>query len=287
MKVWVARNGKEGTFLGRCRSRRMRTLQATVAAALSLMAFAGCTGTDEPGDNGTTPGTTTDAGQEDRFELTVVGVQDRFPVGGTMGLLVHVTGDGPFTTDHIGAHWWTEEQDDPTAALGDSMGCDHVAGTLPGSFEVKCKILRVGDVHLRGHARYDGDGMVNVWGEDHVVSVYPAPDTFALTASNVPTAQAANETFAVALQIDAPENVTATSQHIGAHWWKNRTADPTGDFGNATGACGHTVGNVPGTFSIQCNMTEAGTFYFRGHLRLTVDGEDHDYWTREHAIVVP
>ncbi len=81
---------------------------------------------------------------------------------------------------------------------------------------------------------------------------------------------------------------TATSSHVGGHYWADATSDPTGDFALQAGACQHVAGSadLPGTFTVICTPMEQGWHYVRGHVRLTIGGEELNYWSDEHVVLV-
>lgn len=125
--------------------------------AVVLMTLAGCT-TNNPDDG---------HADEPHFTLTLDG-----PIQATAGEQTTFTlaiGGSDATSDHIGAHHWTNSTDDPNGDFGDASGCEHQASTLPGTFQVTCTFPREGPVHLRGHMR-DADGK-NWWTSEHVVNV--------------------------------------------------------------------------------------------------------------------
>lgn len=250
-----------------------------VALTLSLIAvaLAGCTSDDAGGDG--------DGDDATQYKVSLGGVEETFPIGRPLGLSVHVENGTQHKSDHIGAHWWSQAVEDPTARIGDSQACEHTDGTLPGGFVTQCRFTHVGEVQLRGHARHDEGGDVEHWSDPHAVHVYPLEGSFQLAATRLPTQVDTGENFTFRLNITSPDGFTGDSEHIGAHWWTNATAQPTPDIGNST-ACAHQAGGVPAVLEVSCRADESGTIHLRGHLRFTVQGEDHEYWTDAHQIQV-
>ncbi len=65
---------------------------------------------------------------------------------------------------HIGAHYWSEAVEDPTASFADQAGgCAHVVGeqAVPGTFQVTCSFDEAGTYHVHGHLRLGSQA--NFW----------------------------------------------------------------------------------------------------------------------------
>jgi hypothetical protein len=115
----------------------------------------------------------------------------------------------------------------------------------------------------------------------------PAPDSssYTITLEGFPTAPVqpgANITFQDVVHGAA----TRYSDHIGAHFGKNSTLQPSTTAYNIT--CVHTTGDLPGIFGVTCHapMTP-GVYYLRGHARITKpDGTQVSWWSDERAFTV-
>lgn len=80
-------------------------------------------------------------------------------------------------------------------------------------------------------------------------------------------------------------SVQAYSDHIGAHFGRNSTTSPSTVVYNLT--CAHQVGNLPGVFTVNCVAPqEPGTYFLRGHARITEAGGNVDWWSEEHPFTV-
>ncbi len=230
---------------------------ATPLLALVLVAFSGCSAPiNEPSF----------AVETSNLETT--------PPGAVFDM--KVTGTSTVDTDHIGGHYWFDSMPSELSASASDGGCAHQAGTLPGEFSIACTIHHIGTTYIYGHARYTNkEAVLDYWGEPMTVTIQPDADTFQLTATNVTTNAGVAE-FDLVISGD----VTGFSDHIGGHYWSQSTDAPTAS--GSDGGCTHVPGggSVPGTYHVTCDMGE-GTWTYRGHLRLTIDGEQWNYWTAE------
>lgn len=84
---------------------------------------------------------------------------------------LNVTGpDGK--TNHVGGHVWSQQQSDPTAAIGDSVACAHVPGdsALPLVADVTCDLSAQDDgtYYVYGHLRVVVGGVTyDFWAEPY------------------------------------------------------------------------------------------------------------------------
>lgn len=243
-------------------------MRVLVALALVATALAGCTTA------------------EAEYDLTATGVPANATAGEPFTFQVRAEGDVSATTDHLGAHYWSASvaDDEATSSLGDSVGCAHTEGDLPGSWDVTCTIEAPGTYYVRGHARTtEGTGDEahdhDFWSAEHEVHVQPGEDQYTLTTDGAPANATAGEPFTFQLMVDG---AATSSDHIGAHHW-NATED-TGDIADA-GACEHQEGDLPGTFTVTCTL-EPGVYSVRGHMRLTVGDQMNDFWAEAFRVVV-
>lgn len=103
-----------------------------------------------------------------------------------------------------------------------------------------------------------------------------------LTVSGIPGAVVVGQPFTFTMTGSG----TASSTHVGAHYWAVPTVDPDADF-DAAGGCSHVPDGAtfPGEVTVTCTMMEAGTFQVRGHVR-TEDGETVNHWSVPHNVDV-
>lgn len=96
----------------------------------------------------------------DTFTLTTTGMPDSVDVSEPFEFELVAVGEQDAMSTHIGAHYWAEAQDDPTAALGDGKACAHheEEQDVPGTYTVTCTISEVGTWHVYGHVRIVDDG---------------------------------------------------------------------------------------------------------------------------------
>lgn len=104
------------------------------------------------------------------------------------------------------------------------------------------------------------------------------PGTYTLTTTGVPSQATPGVAFTFTLDIAGP---AVTSDHIGGHW------DSTADVAAAPErACGHTPGDVPGTFDVTCTIAQPGTWHLRGHMRLGTEGNYTHFWGPDNTVTV-
>ncbi|GEM_PF-4868848 len=106
------------------------------------------------------------------------------------------------------------------------------------------------------------------------------PDSYTLTTV-VPTMAAMGHAFNVTLHVAG--SLQFSSDHIGAHF--AATPQPAPDASKMQ-ACAHQSGSLPGDFVVSCNVTSAGTYYLRGHARVTENNVTHEYWGPEATVQV-
>jgi len=137
----------------------------------------------------------------------------------TFGLTM--SGGPPDQSSHIGAHYWTTETKDPTADFGSAAGaCGHTSGSVPNAYQITCKWSAAGTYYLFGHMR-TGDG-TNFWSEPVTAVVGSA---YTLSYEQTPEeTTSVNMPIYLIIRIDGAEG---QSGHMGAHYWKSSTPDPT------------------------------------------------------------
>lgn len=284
----------------------MRIHLLALAAAL---AAAGCTGGDAPDDATTTPtptpsatptpepdptatasptptptGTLPPPDARPDLTLTTTGVPTAAIVGVPITFDLNVTGDA-VESDHVGAHYDVEAHPEPTRAYG--TACVHVAASLPSNFTVSCTFESLGTHYLRGHVRVMvGETSYDSWAAtEHVIQVRGPVGPFNLTTSGVPFLPVArNASFNFTLSVEGPVDA---SNHIGGHFGPNSTDTPT--VSAYPFPCNHTEGPLPGDYLVTCTIpAEAapGQHHLRGHVRITVGAQQHDFWADEDTVLV-
>ena len=286
------------------RSETMQLRTILLCSVLAATALAGCADNDGAGDDPatttpatttptttpvtTTPVTTTPEPTPDApvFTLTADGVPATAIVGQTFTFELTVEGDESFETDHLGAHYDVEAHPAPEGAYG--KGCDHQLATVPGTFTIECTIAETGTHFLRGHLRLNvSDTLHNYWTDEFEVEVREPVGNYTLTTVGMPTLPVApGDSFNFTLTI-AGES-TDHSDHIGGHFGMNSTDDDVvvGDFAYG---CQHQSGEVPGEFTVTCPVPDdaaPGTYYLRGHLRITAAGVNHEFWADQDTFLV-
>lgn len=108
------------------------------------------------------------------------------------------------------------------------------------------------------------------------------PETYTITVEEPPTTVTANESFTFNITIEG--DVESTTDHAGAHYGNQSSDEPSTTVYDQT--CAHSGGAVPGSFEVTCTISEPGTYYYRGHLRITEGGQTHNWWSEEHQVVV-
>lgn len=274
---------------------------------LAGAALAGCTGGDEGAPTPTpdvtptvatptptlttpTPATPTPPVNEtpalgnDTYALATAGIPAQAEVGKPFNYTLYVNGTFEATSNHIGAHFRNTTEG---ALSASAMGaCSHIGTneTLPGEFNLTCTLDTPGTHYVYGHVRITENGETyNYWAEPRAVKVR----NYTINLTGVPsTAQASSQNFTFTMAIQGTENVT--SDHIGAHFWNATTSAPTA--ANAAGACSHVAGAAIDTFTVTCQIAHAGvtpgTYYLRGHLRITEGGSQVNFWSSEHEVTV-
>lgn len=85
---------------------------------------------------------------------------------------LHIEGESEASSNHIGAHYWTEPTDDPTADFADQAGaCQHQGGDVPAVLTVTCTWTDAGTYHVYGHLRLGEQRPLDLWAEPLVVEV--------------------------------------------------------------------------------------------------------------------
>lgn len=295
----------------------MKTTLLTLLLGLSL-ALAGCTG----GDDGDAPATSTPVSTppatstpvattpvnatptpttpppangtdnetaglaNDSYTLAAIGIPAQVEAGKKFNFTLFVNGTLSRTSDHIGAHYADNITVSPPGA--GRRDCEHPTGAVPGVYLVNCTITTPGTWHVFGHLRLAENGTTyNYWAAPQAVKVR----AYNLTLVGFPTApQVSNQSFTFTLNVNGTENVT--SDHIGAHVFNASTATPTvsGQVAAAVGSCTHANGATAGNHTVTCTITHAGatpgTYYVRGHLRITEGGVQTNFWSAEHTVTV-
>ncbi len=108
------------------------------------------------------------------------------------------------------------------------------------------------------------------------------PDTYTLTVHEAPATATADETFTFNMTVEG--DVEHATDHLGAHYGNQSTDEPSTDVYDK--ACNHQATTVPGEFEVTCTISEPGTYYYRGHMRIQADGETYNWWSAEHTLVV-
>lgn len=106
--------------------------------------------------------------------------------------------------------------------------------------------------------------------------------SFTITLADFPNAPlAAGQAFHFNSTIaGAHEPHNHMSDHIGAHFGSNSTTAPSTTVYNKT--CAHRAGALPGTYEVTCTApTELGTYYLRGHARMTEGNVTNQWWSPE------
>lgn len=288
-----------------------RPLLATLLFA--SLAFAGCTGGDEPNEPtgatptpaSPTPGTpaaSTPASPAPPtgetpppayvpYNVAVGGVPPEVEAGQNFTFVLRATGGEPGVSDHIGAHYGNlSAAHAPANTTTYPRACQHVtsATQVPGAYEVTCAMPSAGAWYLRGHVLAAGN---HSWGDETAVTVRPAwapAGNYTLNLTGVPTVARANVSVPMNLTITGPPGV---SSHFGAHFNTTGTGAPTvAAYGQA---CTHQTTPTPvptsAPFALTCTFPAPGTYYLRGHLRID-EGlplpATNNYWTSEYVILV-
>ncbi len=249
------------------------TMLAT--ALLAATALAGCTGGGDVG-----PGS---------FRLALADAPEVVVVGKPVDMRVIASGSAAATTDHAGAHYWSDAPSDPTLAIGAALSCEHESAKtdLPGAFVATCTFTQSGDHYVHGHAKLDPDATTtyHYWSPVHRIVALDG-ESYLLTPSDIRNDIHPDDEPAFDLRIDGPAGVI--TEHVGGHFWDRSHDAPSENLASAH-ACSHEPAAVslPSSISVSCKYPSSGTWYLRGHLRVvTDDGTQFDYWTHEHVIEV-
>lgn len=215
------------------------------------------------------------------YTLTVADLPANVTAGKNFTFTLTIAGGGPEESDHIGAHFGMSASTEPSTTVYPSA-CPHQSGTVPGVFMVTCSVAEPGTYHLRGHLRITkGDTQENYWSEERMLGV--DPPAYTLTVSGVPaTAVVAGQNFT--FQLNVTGDAGWRSDHIGAHFGTNSSTSPSTTV--YPQACAHQEGDLPGEFTVTCKITQAGTHYLRGHVRLTIGSGTYHYWSAEAEVTV-
>lgn len=297
----------------------MKTTLLTLLLGVSLV-LAGCTGGDDPAPGtptgstptGSTPTTTTpasttpvnatpttpttpaanDTGNATEgltnasYALTAVGIPAQVEVGRAFNFTLFANGTLNRTTEHVGAHYADNVTTTPPGP--GRRDCAHATGSVPGVWLVNCTISQPGTWHVFGHLRLVENGTTyDYWAAPQAVKVR----NYTLTLAGFPTTpQVSNQSFTFTLNLTGTENVT--SDHVGAHVFNASTPNPTvsAQVAPAVGVCTHGSGFTAGNHTVSCtivhNGAAPGTYYVRGHLRITEGGVQTNFWSAEHTVTV-
>ena len=281
----------------------MSRIATILAVLLASTALAGCTlngGDDGNGTtttttttptNGTTTTTTTPPTQQTNattpltnssYSVATSGIPAQALPGQRFNFTVYANGTQNVTSDHIGAHYADNATTGPNATA--MKACEHQQGTLPGTYNVACRVDQTGTWYVYGHARAnDTGGTYDWWATPVAVKVR----NYTLNLTGAPsTPVLGNQNFTLSLGITGSDN--ATSDHIGAHWFNATTATPT--VAGSGGACAHLNGNVVNTHAVDCRIPNPGpapkTVYVYGHLRIVEGGVTLEWWSPPVEVTV-
>lgn len=232
-----------------------------------------------------TPPTTAPVLDSSTYALETTGMPGQALPGARFNFTLYANGSVTHASDHIGAHYADNDTTSPPVTPG-RKDCEHVAGDLPGTFEVLCTIMDEGTWHVWGHARINDSGELrNWWSEPFVVKVR----NYSLNASGFPTnPPTSKQNFTFTLTVNGTDN--ATTEHLGAHYWNATQSAPT--VANSMGACQHAPAatGALGTHTITCSIENTGLapkdFFLRGHVRITEGGTTLDWWSDEVKVSI-
>lgn len=111
------------------------------------------------------------------YNLTLAGVPSSAGSETNFTFTLNVTGMDNATSDHIGAHFWSASEANPTVANA-AGACAHTEGGVLGSHTVTCSIESSGltptTFYVRGHVRLtEGGSTLEWWSPEASVSVSP------------------------------------------------------------------------------------------------------------------
>lgn len=105
------------------------------------------------------------------YDLVLVDPPTHAVAGEEVTLQLAIDGPQGFESDHIGAHFGPQAQEEPSVPAYPGT-CQHQAGALPDTFQVTCVFHENGTIHLRGHMRLvHGQAQVDHWTEEHAIAV--------------------------------------------------------------------------------------------------------------------
>jgi predicted secreted protein len=107
------------------------------------------------------------------------------------------------------------------------------------------------------------------------------PYNYTLIIEGVPATAAVNETFTFTLNITG--GPASNSTYVGAHYDDDGNTTP---IASEMHMCEVFEAGAPGNHTITCAIDTPGTWYVRGHYRLTEDGRTEDYWSAPLVITV-
>ena len=112
----------------------------------------------------------------------------------------------------------------------------------------------------------------------------PGESDYTITLSDLPVAPLeAGAQFSFNSTISG--NTTRSSDHIGAHFGNKTSSAPSTTVYNV--ACVHTPGQLPGRYMVTCTAPqEAGTYFLRGHARITTGSAQVNWWSSEATFTV-
>jgi hypothetical protein len=117
-------------------------------------------------------------------------------------------------------------------------------------------------------------------------SATPAPSvaSYTVVVQGFPVAPVpANTTFSFTDHITG--DAIRASDHIGAHFGNQTTASPSTTAYPV--ACVHTHGDLPGDYGVTCTAPKAvGTYFLRGHARITQGNQTLNWWSSELVFTV-
>lgn len=241
-----------------------------IAICLLMAALAGCLDSAQDLD-------------EQTYDLQAAGIPSHAAVGQPFTFQMQAEGELSAESDHVGGHYWAQSTSDPDADFAQQAGgCQHLSGAsdLPGTFQITCTIQSSGTMHLRGHVRIETDGRtINYWTPEQAIEVVD----LALRIENATTSADVGQAITFDLHVEGTSQ--AHSDHIGAHYWTEKTEDPTADFADQAGACQHQAADLPAVLTVTCTWDSAGTYHVYGHVRLG-DQRHLNLWTSAMTVQV-
>ncbi|MBW3584198.1 MAG: hypothetical protein KY455_13995 [Euryarchaeota archaeon] len=111
-----------------------------------------------------------------------------------------------------------------------------------------------------------------------------------LVVLSAPETVQAGEEFQVEVNATWNQDGTTSAPHAGAHWGRNSTADRDASTlrgSDFDGKSPHPGTTIPGEYTITgWSFATPGTYYYRAHAQIEVDGVMTDFWGDEQTITV-